>query len=71
MGQIKTLDQVLAEYVRDVYLFTFGNSAQTAKILGIDRRTVSNYLNRFPEIRQDLEIRKDFMHEQRKVAQFQ
>lgn len=46
-GEYKTLDQIQGEYIKIVYYSQHGNKSQTAKILGIDRKTLLSKLKRY------------------------
>lgn len=46
-GRYKTLDQIEEEYIKLVFYNHHGNKSQTAKILGIDRKTLLSKLKRY------------------------
>ena len=46
-GRYKTLDQIEKEYIKLVFYNHHGNKSQTAKILGIDRKTLLSKLKRY------------------------
>lgn len=46
-GKFQTLDEVEKEYIRVVFYNQHGNKSQTAKILGIDRKTLHSKLEKY------------------------
>ena len=46
-GRYKTLDEIEKEYIKVVYYGQHGNKSQTAKVLGIDRKTLLSKLKRY------------------------
>ena len=46
-GKYKSLDQIEEEYIRIVFFSQHGNKSQTARILGIDRKTLLSKLKRY------------------------
>jgi DNA-binding NtrC family response regulator len=46
-GLNRTLEQMEAEYIRQVLDRLGGNKSQAAKVLGIDRKTLREKLKRF------------------------
>ncbi len=46
-GRYKALDQIEEEYIKVVFYSLHGNKSQTAKILGIDRKTLLSKLKRY------------------------
>lgn len=46
-GRSKTLDQIEEEYIKFVFYNQHGNKSQSAKVLGIDRKTLLSKLKRY------------------------
>lgn len=46
-GKFKTLDEIEKEYIKVVFYNQHGNKSQTAKLLGIDRKTLLSKLKRY------------------------